>query len=474
MPRAEKGLRQSMVLVYVQRYLAETDLSYKKGMHAVNDLLFARAQMAMSLGFHIIFAVIGMAMPLLMVISEVLWLKTKDPQYLELTKRWSKGTAVMFAVGAVSGTVLSFELGLLFPTFMRHAGPLVGMPFSLEGFAFFTEAIFLGIYLYGWGKISKGLHLAAGIVVALSGALSGAFVTLVNAWMNTPEGFRLVDGKFVDIDPLEAFFTPAAPHEVIHMLVSAYMATGFAVAAVHAHALLKKRNVAFHQKALSIALFMAIPFTLVQPLVGHFAAQRIAVLQPMKLAAAEGLFETTKQAPLALGGIPNYETEKLEYALEIPKALSFLAFNDFDAEVKGLKEIPKKDWPHPIVHWAFDLMVGIGTFLAGVAVWGAWLGYKKGFQFDQKYFLRTLLVSGPLGFIAIEAGWTVTEMGRQPWVIYNVLRTADAVTPMPGIIVPFVTFSIVYLFLSVAVVTLLVRQFRATSDVILETKGDHP
>jgi cytochrome d ubiquinol oxidase subunit I len=395
--------------------------------------------MGLSLGFHIIFAVIGIAMPVLMVAAEILWRRTGDPEYEELARTWAKGTAVFFAVGAVSGTVLSFELGLLFPGFMQLAGPIVGIPFSLEGFAFFTEAIFLGIYLYGWNRVRPALHIAAGVVVALSGLASAVFVTLVNAWMNAPRGFRLEDGKLVDIDPIEGMTSPFALHEVAHMAVAAYMATAIAAGAIHAYALLKGRNVGFHRKALGLCLAMAIPTSLVQPAIGHFAGQQVAVYQPMKLAAMERLMTTQTRAPLSLGPI------------EIPGALSFLAASSFDAEVKGLEEFPEADWPHPIVRWSWLVMVAIGTALAGWAAWALLRRLRKKRPDDGRWFLRATLAIGPLGMIAIEAGWIVTEVGRQPWTVYGVLRTNDAVTPMPNLWAPMVLFTVVYIVLALVV-----------------------
>lgn len=220
----------------------------------MTELDFARSQMAMSLGFHIIFAALGIGMPVLMAIAEGMYLRSGDPIYLDLCKRWARGTAILFAVGAVSGTVLSFELGLLWPGFMKEAGPIIGMPFSLEGFAFFTEAIFIGVYLYGWNRLSPLLHWLAGVVVAVSGIFSGVFVVTANAWMNAPAGFKLVDGKFTAIDPVAAMLNQASLHEVLHMTLAALVATGFAVAAIHAFLLLRNRESRFHGNALGIAL----------------------------------------------------------------------------------------------------------------------------------------------------------------------------------------------------------------------------
>ncbi len=430
----------------------------------MDDLLFARSQMAMSLAFHIVFACAGIAMPALMVLAELRWRRTGDAGYLALTKAWAKGTAVLFAVGAVSGTVLSFELGLLFPTFMKHAGPVFGMPFSLEGFAFFTEAIFLGIYLYGFKKVPPRLHLAAGFGVALSGLLSAVFVVIANAWMNAPAGFRVEDGRFVDIDPIAAMGTPYALHETLHMALAAYAATGFAVAGIHAFLLLRRPQSVFHRRAIALALAVAAPASLLQPAVGHLAAQRVAVHQPMKLAAMEGQFRTEAHAPLRIGGIPDEEARTVRWALEIPSGLSILAFDRPDAVVQGLEEVPEADWPHPIVHYAFQLMVGIGMALAALSAWAAWAFVRRRALPASPWFLRALVVAAPLGMLAVEAGWTVTEVGRQPWVIHGVMRTADAVTPMPGLWAPFLTFTLLYLALAVATALILYRQIAPTAS----------
>jgi cytochrome d ubiquinol oxidase subunit I len=434
----------------------------------MDDILAARSQMAMSLAFHIIFAAIGIAMPLLMVIAEWRYLRTKDEVYLTLAKRWAKGTAILFAVGAVSGTVLSFELGLLFPKFMGYAGAIIGMPFSLEGFAFFTEAIFLGIYLYGWERISPGKHLFAGVMVAASGAASAIFVVIANAWMNTPTGFRLVDGQMFDIDPVAAMMNAHAFPQTLHMILAAYAATGFAVAGIHAFMLIRDRANRFHRLALGIALAVGGVTAFLIPLSGDILAKAVAKNQPVKLAAMEGQFETEKGAGLRIGGIPDEENGRTDYAVTIPYALSILAFGDPQAEVKGLNEFPKDEHPPvAIVHFAFQIMVGCGMLMMGIAVWSLWRfrRHRKsgaGKWLDSKWFLRALVLAAPLGFIAIETGWTVTEVGRQPWIIYGVMRTAEAVTPMPGLVVPFITFTILYIFLAIVTAWLLFRQVAAS------------
>jgi cytochrome d ubiquinol oxidase subunit I len=425
----------------------------------MSDLLAARSQMGMSLIFHIIFAAIGIGLPALMVIAEIRWRRTGDEVYLELAKRWAKGAAILFAVGAVSGTVLSFELGLLWPEFMKQAGPIIGMPFSLEGFAFFTEAIFLGVYLYGWNRISARAHVFAGVVVGVSGAISGVTVVIANAWMNTPRGFTLIDGKFTNIDPIAAMMTPAAFPQCLHMTLAAYAATGFAVAGIHALMLLRDPQNAFHRRALGVALLVAAPAALLQPFSGDISARYVAKQQPIKLASMEGQFETMRGAPLRIFGIPSEAERRTKYALEIPYGLSFLATHHLDAEIKGLNDFPVDEWPPvAIIHISFQVMVALGTFMALVALIVLVLLWRKRDIVSRRWLLKAIVLCTPMGFIALEAGWMITEIGRQPWVIYGILRTSDAVTPMPGLIVPFLTFTVLYLFLGVIVTLLLYQQ----------------
>src|SRR6185295_3204309 len=425
----------------------------------MDNLFAARSQMAMSLGFHIVFAALGIGMPLLMVLAEWRWLRTGDELYLILAKRWAKGTAILFAVGAVSGTVLSFELGLLWPHFMGWAGALIGMPFSLEGFAFFTEAIFLGIYLYGWRRVSGRAHLASGVLVALSGAASGIFVVIANAWMNTPTGFRLMDGIPHDIDPIAAIFNPSAFPQAIHMMVAAYAACGFAVAGVHALMLLRRPENLFHRRALQIALAVGGVAAILQPLSGDVLAQAVARYQPVKLAALEGQFKTERAAPARIGGWPDIDAQETRHAIEIPYGLSLLAFHDPQATVRGLDSFPRHNWPPiPVVHVAFQIMVASGMVLIVVTLWGAYLAWRRRSFENLRWFLRTVVLAAPLGFIAIETGWVVTEVGRQPWIISGVMRTSEAVTPMPGLVVPFITFTLLYVFLTVIVIWLMRSQ----------------
>jgi len=431
----------------------------------VTDLLAARTQMAISLGFHIVFAEIGIAMPLMMVLAEWRWRRTGERAYLDLARRWSKGTAVLFAVGAVSGTVLSFELGLLWPGFMRYAGPLIGMPFSLEGFAFFLEAIFLGIYLYGWERVGARAHLAAGVVVAVSGAASAVFVVMVNAWMNTPTGFTLdPSGGFATIDPVTAMRSPAAFQQALHMLLAAYAATGMAVAGVHALMLLRGAARDFHRRALTIALLVGAPAAVLQPLSGDVSARVVATTQPVKLAALEGQWATERGAPLRIGGLPDAVREETRWALEIPYGLSLLAFHDPSAEVKGLRSVAPADRPPvAVVHLAFQAMVGLGSALALVAIWTVWSAWRRRDMHEHRMLLRALVLVAPFGFLATEAGWIVTEVGRQPWVVQGLMRTSAAVTPMPGLVVPMLLFILLYLGLGAIVVMLIASLVRETA-----------
>lgn len=444
----------------------------------MNDLLAARSQMAMSLAFHIIFAVVGIGMPALMVISEWRWYRKRDPVLLDLAQRWARGTAILFAVGAVSGTVLSFELGLLWPTFMKHAGPVVSMPFSLEGFAFFTEAIFLGIYLYAWKRISARAHLAAGVVVAVSGALSGAFVVCANAWMNSPTGFTVVDGVVTDVDPIAAMFNDAAPAEVVHMLLAAYAATGIMVAGIHAYALLRGTlRSAFHRAAVQTALLVSVPAMLLQPLSGDLSARDVAERQPVKFAALDAHLHTGP-ASLVIGGWVDERTLTTRGAIEIPGAISAFLHFDKDAVIPGLNSVVATDRPPAgIVHLAFQIMVGCGMVLAFVGAWSVWRAWRRrrgrGVPLPaDRRFLQALVVAAPLGFIAIEAGWTVTEVGRQPWIVQDFMRTRDAVTPMPGLVYPFVGFTLLYIGLAAIVVFLLWRQILKTG--VTPLRGSAP
>lgn len=422
----------------------------------MGDLMAARTQMATSLGFHIIFAALGMGLPLLMVIAEGMYLRTKNPSYLALAKRWSKAFAILFAVGAVSGTILSFELGLLWPGFMEYAGGIIGMPFSAEGFAFFIEAIFLGIYLYGWNRLSPRAHWLSGIPVAVAGAASGIFVVAANAWMNSPAGFRVVNGEVTDVDPVAAMFNDAWFQQALHMTLAAYTATTFGVAGVYAFGILRGRRDAYHLGALRIALGIGMVVSILQAISGDISARWVAENQPVKFAAMEGHFETEQGADLVIGGWPNPETRETNWAIRIPGLLSLMAHGSLDATVMGLNDVPMSDQPEPrVVHPAFQVMIGIGVTLILISTWfwiAAWR--RRGVRPDA-WQLRALVLTAPLGFVAIEAGWIVTEVGRQPWIIYEIMRTEEAVTTVPGQFAALGGFTILYAILAIACTWLL-------------------
>jgi cytochrome bd ubiquinol oxidase subunit I len=424
----------------------------------MDNLAAARSQMGISLAFHIIFAVIGVALPLMMTIAEWRFRATGDAAYLLLAKRWARGTTILFAVGAVSGTVLSFELGLLWPQFMQYAGAVIGMPFSLEGFAFFTEAIFLGIYLYGWGRIPGWFHLLSGFIVAASGLLSATFVTFVNGWMNTPAGFDLVDGKFVNIHPFTAMLNPASIPEAVHMILAAYTAAGFATAGIHGWLVLRRGRNRFDEVAIAIALSVGSAAVLIQGVSGDALARMVAEKQPMKLASLEGQFKTEQGAPLRIGGLPFPDERETKFAIEIPYGLSLLAFHRPDAVIKGLDQEPSSDWPNvPVVHICFQIMVGCGSLLSVFALFAGWMAWRRPPLSKHPGFIKLLVLFSPLGFVALEAGWMVTELGRQPWIIYHLMRTKDAVTSTPNITVTLGAMTAVYLVLAIMVIWLLWR-----------------
>ncbi len=461
----------------------------------MNPLTAARAQMEVSLAFHMIFAALGIGMPLLMVIAEGLSLRaTSDAQrslYRALARKWGKATAVLFAVGAVSGTALSFELGLLWPGYMRFAGAVIGPAFALEGYAFFIEAIFVGLYLYGWDRLSPKAHWLCGLPVALSGMLSGIFVVAVNAWMQTPIAYTLQNGQALPTTGWAVFLAPAWPAMALHSTISCYAATSFAVAGIYAWALFKQlreqpiatsarepsngetdavtseaeQRVSYHRAGLKISLTVAVIAAVIQLPSGHLIAQSVAKHQPVKLAAMEALYHTERGAPLLVGGIPDREHQVVHGAIVLPKMLSLIAYDELNATVRGLDEFPANERPNEVItHLAFDLMVMCGMTLLGVsglwALWALWLRrqhkqLKNPSNNPPTKLLWITAMVGPLGFVALESGWFVTEVGRQPWVVQGLLRTAQAVTPASGIAASFWLFSVLYLVLGVALVTLL-------------------
>jgi cytochrome d ubiquinol oxidase subunit I len=422
----------------------------------MDTLTAARAQMEVSLAFHMVFAALGIGMPLLMVAAEALWLRTGRAHYRDLARKWAKATALTFAIGAVSGTALSFELGLLWPRFMAFAGGLIGPAFALEGYAFFLEAVFLGLYLYGWERLSPRAHLAAGAAVAASGVLSGVLVVAANAWMQEPAGFRMVGGQVTEVSALAPFLSPAWAQMALHSTLSCYIATAFAAAGVYALGMLRGRRDAYHRAGLKLTLALGTAAALLQPLSGHVSASHVARNQPAKLAAAEAHFHTRRGAPAIIGGIPDAETGTVRGAIRIPRLLSFLATEDFDGEVKGLDAFPRALWPNVgVTHLAFDVMVGCAFALMGLGLWFWWVRWRR--REPGRWLLRALVAGSPLGIVALEAGWIVTEAGRQPWIIRGVMLTRDGVTPAAGVAATFFGFSLLYLLLGTALALLLRR-----------------
>ena len=428
-------------------------------------LLQARQMQALSFAAHIPLVCFGVAFPALVLFVEWLHLRTGDPLYRVLARRWSKVMLALFAVGVVTGTILSFELGLLWPNFMATFGDVFGLGFAVEGFSFFVEAIFIAIYIYGWGRLSPRAHFLTGIPIMISGFTGSLMVIAVNGWMNHPTGFRLENGHAVDVHPWSALFGNGYFwHELVHMYLAAYIVAGFLTASVYAWAWLRGRRGRYERLALVIPLTIAALASPAQVVVGDWAARDVAVTQPVKLAAFEGLGETTRGAPEHILGW--YDGHEVKYGIRIPKLLSLLAFHDPNAIVKGLDTVPADDRPPVnVVRFAFQTMVGIGTLLAlvGTVFVGVWLRYRR--LPASPWFYRGVVAAGPLALVALIAGWITTEVGRQPWIVYNVMRTTEAVTGAKGIPVGYATLALVYLGLAAAVAWVLTRLGRAPLEL---------
>lgn len=419
----------------------------------------ARFQMAYSLFFHMIFAALGVGMPALLAAAELLQLRTGDRGYESLARTWARATAVLFAIGAVSGTGIAFELGLLWPEFMHFAGSTVGPAFTLEGYAFFTEAIFIGLYLYGRERMHPVAHALTAVAVAVSGAASSFLVTAANAWMQNPVGIDTLRTQPEALSPWVVFTNPHWPVMAVHSTLACYAATGFAVAGVYAWGMLRGRTDALRQKALRIAMAMGLLAAVTMPFTGDLSAKVVARHQPEKLAAMEALFVTRTRAPLLIGGLPDPATGRVCCALEVPGLLSYLAHGSFEAEVMGLDQVPREEWPNlPLVHLSFQLMVGAGMGMVLVGLYYAWVRWRRPEQLAQnRRLLWLLVIASPLGYLALEAGWIVAEVGRQPWTIWKAMLTADAVTPSGNMALSMAGFSALYAGLAVALVLLLSR-----------------
>jgi cytochrome bd ubiquinol oxidase subunit I len=424
------------------------------------DPVAARSQMGFSLGWHIVVACLGVGMPALVLFAEWRGMRTGDPAWRLLARRWAKAMGVLFAVGAVSGTILSFEMGVLWSGLMDHYGAVIGLPFAIEGFAFFIEAIFLGIYLYGWERLPPRAHLLSGVPIVVAGIASAFFVVSANAWMNAPRGYAVRGGRVVGVDPWAAIFNPATGPETTHMILAAFMVTGFLMASVYAVAMLRGRRDRYHRLGLLVPLTFAAVMTPVQIAVGDWAARFVAADQPVKLAAMEGLTRTQGHAPLSVGGL--FLGGRLHGAVRIPDGLSLLLRLRPSGRVTGLNSVRAADRPPvEIVHLSFDAMVGIGFGLLALGGWLAWSWWRRRQFPGSRWFLRAVAISGVAAVAAMEAGWMVTEVGRQPWVVYHVLRTASAVNPAPGLANGVWPILAVYAALTVATVYVLRRMVRS-------------
>jgi cytochrome d ubiquinol oxidase subunit I len=430
------------------------------------DYLFeARQMQALSFAVHIPIVCFGIAFPAFVLLLEGLWLRTGDPLYRTIAKRWSKVMLALFAVGVVTGTILSFELGLLWPNFMATFGEVFGLGFTLEAFSFFVEAIFIAIYVYGWHRLSPWAHFLSGIPVVVAGFMGSLMVITVNAWMNNPSGFMLEGGRVSDVRPLDALFgNDYLWHELVHMYVAGFIVAGFLTAAVYAFAWLRGRRGRYERIALVVPLTFAALAAPVQIVVGDWAARSVAREQPTKLAAFEGLYESEAGAPVHLGGW--YDGDEIRYGIPLPRLLSLLSFHDPSARVEGLEEVPADERPPVnVVRIAFQTMVGIGFVLAGISAFYVFVWLRRKRLPRSTWFYRAVVAAGPLSVVALIAGWVTTEVGRQPWVVYGQMRTEEAVTGANGVPVGYASLVLVYAGLLSAIVWILRRLARAPIEI---------
>ena len=431
------------------------------------NLLAARNQMAISLGFHIILAALGIGFPVITLVAHWRGLRSGDAHYLELARRWAKTMAVLFAVGAVSGTILSFEMGMLWPGLMGPYGDVIGLPFTLEGVSFFLEAIFIGVYLYGWRRLSARAHFLSLFPIVLAGIAGSFFILAVNSWMNSPAGFDVVDGQVVNVDPWAAMFNPAVGVQYLHMLLAAYMVSGFLVAGVYAVGWMRGRTDRHHRLGFIIPFTVACIATPIQILVGDTAARRLIEAQPAKFAAMELVTEGGSNVPFTVGGF--LRDGEVVGALEIPGLGSLLGTRDIDGVLPGLDQIPPDQIPPVnIVHVSFQVMVAIGTALLVLALVYGWVWWRRRRLPRSRWFWRAAAGAGVAAVVAMEAGWITTEVGRQPWIVWQLVRTEDAVTAADGLVWSLAAITVVYLALSGATIAALRRiatSFREGGDV---------
>ncbi|WP_395940601.1 cytochrome ubiquinol oxidase subunit I [Bacillus sp. HMF5848] len=421
---------------------------------------FSRYLTMLTLSVHVVFATVGVGVPLFIMIAHWIGLKREDQHYILMAKRWTRGYVISVAVGVVTGTAIALQLALLWPRFMEFAGQLVALPLFMETFAFFFEAIFLGIYLYTWNRFKNPKHHFYLLVpVVIGGAMSALFITSVNAFMNTPQGFTLLNGELTNIQPLLAMFNPAMPTKVAHVLSSAYMTAAFVLASIAAFHLLRGSRHEYHRKGLSLTMKVGFIFCIATALIGDLSGKFLAEYQPEKLAAAEWHFETKGEAPIILFGVLT-ETNEVKYAIEIPYALSILVHSNLSGEVTGLNDIPEEYHPPYVIHYFFDIMVSIGIGLTLLSMFYL-LALKRNWAIIKTKLFRTFLVlTGPLAMLAIQAGWWFTEVGRQPWIMRGFMKTAEGATDSNYVWVMFIVFAFVYLILMIGTAVVLTRMFR--------------
>lgn len=446
-------------------------------MASEESVFFSRVLTELTLSFHIIYATIGVGIPLMIMIAQWVGIKKQDEHYILMARRWTRGFVITVAVGVVTGTAIGLQLSLLWPNFMELAGSVIALPLFMETFAFFFEAIFLGIYLYTWDRFeSQKKHLLLLIPVAIGASFSAVFITIVNAFMNAPQGFDLVDGEILNINPVLAMFNPAMPTKVAHVLATAYMTSAFILASIGAYRLLKGSNHVYHKKALFLTMKIGLIFSVATAIIGDFSGKYLAEYQPEKLAAAEWHFETEKGAPLMLYGV--LDGEEVKYAIKIPYALSILAHGKPNTEVIGLDQFPEDEIPPLYIHYLFDSMVTIGiwmTLLSLVYVAGIW---RKWSFVSSKLYSWLIVLGGPLSVLAIEFGWWFAEVGRQPWILRGIMRTEEGATTSGQVDLMLILFAGLYLVLGIGSIVVLTRMFRKNSveqelaDREVEKEGD--
>jgi cytochrome bd ubiquinol oxidase subunit I len=424
-------------------------------------VFFSRILMETTLTFHIIYATLGVGVPIFIMIAQWVGIRKNDEHYILMARRWTRGYVVSVAVGVVTGTALGLQLTLLWPNFMGLAGNIIALPLFLETFAFFFEAIFLGIYLYTWDRFEdQRKHLLLLVPVAIGGSLSATFITIVNSIMSSPQGFDIVKGEIINVNPVLAMFNPAMPTKVAHVVITAYMTAAFVLAAIAAFRLLKGSWHIYHKKALFLTLKLGLIFSIATAIIGDFSGKYLANYQPEKLAAAEWHFDTRAQASLVMWGLLNKETEEVSYALKIPYGLSILAHWDPNSIVIGLDQFKENLRPPLYIHYLFDSMVTIGMLLVGLS-FIYWIGKKLKWKWvNSKIYLWLIILSGPLSVIAVETGWWLTEVGRQPWVLRGIMRTSEAATTNENVNLMLILFSLLYLILGVGTIVVMTRMFK--------------